>query len=108
MIKTRHPGEYTCTICDVTNYPGTALLPTQTWWRAIVRPKVCWDCVRAGISNSNGPQEAVYLAAQALREAELEHLSSAKIRDLFERHGIATQFATLGRFAAMVRRWLSY
>ncbi|MCR9292021.1 MAG: hypothetical protein NXI32_04830 [bacterium] len=106
----RHGGglEYSCTRCDTNEYPGTALLPTRTWWRG-KPPKICYKCLRHEVRQPARTQWAFNRIAQAVVECQVELLNPHHLRWwIVDWVGIKVEGVSDGRIAAAVWRILKH
>ena len=96
-------GEWSCSICDHNEYPGTALVPTQTWWKGR-KPKVCWRCVATDVAHCVTDRSAAFELAAQLVRAGRQEMTAEDIRQFCWLNGISTDWVSEARFPAMVRR----
>ena len=102
MIKTRCPGEWTCTTCDARH---NGYIATQIWWRGVA-PKVCWTCLKKQWSEPAKVSSAAMAIAGALEKVGKEFKNSIEVKDYLHDVGFVVKGASKPRFAAMVFRAL--
>jgi hypothetical protein len=101
-IRSRFPGEWTCTVCDRGH---NGYLATETWWRS-APPKVCWRCVARMVRDAAHPDSAFAHICIALMACGKSQLKAAEIREILTAHSITRKHVSLVRMSACVVRML--